>query len=694
MSIKRLDPKEASIVWNKLNTYDSPVAEAWRIQCLENRKFYEGEQSTPEEREKIAERGQYDITINKIRKAIKGMMGLVTSSIPKFKLIPVGENDELKADLGNKLLDWAWNGTEGLHVYRSAVKSALIDNMSFLQVIYSKDKRVKFVNLEYDDVIVDPNSKDPLFSDAEMIVVRRYLPVNLVRKMYNVGGEILSTSLPEHYRTEILGNTIDIRKQNFLGKVYSSDGQYVNVYECYRKEYIDNKDYTYQIVKETVLGYMHVFREELPIVIREYPIIPIYVEGYANPYKRGEVHFLKDIQKFINKVYGVTILNAQLSSSPKAFVRQRDIPRGNLEDFQADYNKPGSINVLSDDANPPILVQGQPLNNAFFSIYQDAKQEFNNLTLPPEMLGYSNPSAGYQSSSSLLEMKESALDSMKDFVSVIEMACSRLGLVTLQYIQGYVEKNTIINISDMEGRIKSFKVNQEQGLDVNNEQSVAQFIQSMEQNGVSDEEIQDILAKAKEDSDYMESLTYVINETDFSMFDVRVIPGSYSPTYMMAMLKLMMELVNTGSVDPSVPLDYLPTPNKEELKKRFDTINMLNGQVNALEEELESIKRLLEDRNKKMMDNNISTIEAKARLKYDKTLQEQRIKQFRAKAMELIKGKEQQLKFEKLYNDYTVSLERQMFREKVSANDDQQQAIGNDTLESMMYEELHNKENE
>jgi len=65
------------------------------------------------------------------------------------------------------------------------------------------------------------------------------------------------------------------------------------------------------------------FRETLPKNITEYPIIPIYSEDTENPYKRGEVHFIKDLQKFINKSYGVVLHNAQLMGNPKSSLERQ-----------------------------------------------------------------------------------------------------------------------------------------------------------------------------------------------------------------------------------------------------------------------------------------------------------------------------------------------------------------------------------
>lgn len=138
MEIIKYSPQEAAKKWTKISTYDNNMLAAWQKECMSNRMFYEGEQYSPEEKEILAARGQYDIVINKIRKAIKGMVGLVSSSIPKYKLVAIGDHDDKKAALGNKILDWCWENSGGLYTYASAVKSALIDNMSYLHVILSK----------------------------------------------------------------------------------------------------------------------------------------------------------------------------------------------------------------------------------------------------------------------------------------------------------------------------------------------------------------------------------------------------------------------------------------------------------------------------------------------------------------------------------------------------------------------------
>jgi len=686
MPLEKYDIQKAAKMWSKISDYQSVHYHAWHEECKNNREFYEGMQYTNEEREILQERGQYDLVVNKIRKAIKGIAGLVTASIPKYNLIPVGKHDAVKASLGNQLLDWVWDNSNGLYTYRSAVKSALVDNMAYLHVICPADKRIKFVKLGFDDVVVDPNSKHPLFDDAEMIIIRKYVSVDYVKRVFGIDNVV--SEIPNEFYSYDPRLTTDISKVNFLSKVFDINRNYVNLYECYRKE-VDpqSESFKTKIIKETVIGYMHAFKEELPPEITDYPVIPIYVEGYDNPYKRGEVFFLKEIQRFINKTYGVTILNAQLMSNPKIFIRDRDIPKGNIEEFQNNYNIPGSVNVLTGDANPPMVINGQPLNNAFYSLYLDAKQEFEWLTVPNQILGFGNDKAN-QSEYSLLDVKENTLESLKDFISVIELVCSRLGLVCLQYVQAFADENMIVSIPDSLGRRQAVELNKKQGLDIDNEQSIQQFIQYMKQQGKEDEEIQSILAEAKEDAEYVKDLDYVLNETNFAEFDVRVIPGSYSPTYQMAMLRLMMELTQIGAVDPSIVLDYAPVENREELKERFDTISNLRSEVYSLQQDNEHLNSMLRTAKKEVLDSELEAEANKSRLKLNKFEMEAKVKHMRSKFQDQLMTKEKMIELERLINEMVLEAKHQIFMEKIKNNKEVSETTGVMSVAEMIHQTI------
>lgn len=594
------DKLDAGKLWNKITAYETGVYPSWFIDCQSNSLFYHGEQWTDEERDRLKERGQYELVINKIHKAMRGIAGLISSNLPKYNIVSSGESHEYKTTLANKLIDWAWNNSGGVNTLRKAVKRAIVDNISYLFVYVSRDLKVKFDVLNYGDVVVDPSSKDPLFDDAEMICVRRYLSVGLVKQLYGITDEFSSWQ----FNTTGYKDIIDTRdatyneKAALLSKVFSADRQYVKIYECYCKQFYRASDGEVKprIIKKTLIGFEHVYEEVLPDFITHYPIIPMYSEDTENPYKRGEVHYIKDLQRFINKAYGVVLMNAQTMSMPRIFMEETAVPDGDLEKYEE--ISPNGIYLTTAGSKDPTIVQGQPINNAFFTLYSDAVRAFEDSTLPANMLSQMNTSS---QSNDLLQIRENILDSFKDLLGNVDAAVSRLGLVVLQYCQSFLGKKKIVRIIDAEKKVLSFEKLMEANLDVDDDNSVQAFIHAKTQEQVPEEEIEAMIAKAKEDTDFAKSLTYFVESLDFSSYDVSVIPQSTTPTFQMAMMKLMLELAQSGAVDSSEVLQYAPVENKKALIEKYDIVNQLKAQMQDLIEENMNMKGVMQSLQKSIV---------------------------------------------------------------------------------------------
>jgi len=625
MQLKKMSNTESLKVFREIMGYETPERRQWTLQSQENRNFYFGGQYTQEEMNDIADRGQYPHVINKIRKAIRGITGMFASALPKFLFTPLGKSDEVKSSISNKILDWVFQNSDGIQGFKKIVKRAAIDNIGYFHVIYSNGI-VKYLPLTFEDVLVPPHSKDSLFRDAGVIGIYKYIPVSKAQALYGIASFTFET--PQSYSDM----ATDSSMSTFLGKIFSSDEQHVKIYELYRKIWTRNEDgsINVRIQKETVVGYEHILIEQLPPEITEIPIIPLYVEDTENPYKLGEVHFLKGLQKFINKAFGVTLYNAQMLSNPKVLVRETDIPNMDIAAFEDNFATPGAIGLLTGNAEAPIIVQGQPLNNAFFAMYQDAKMEFEMATMPSEVLGYNN-SNSQQNSSYLLDKKESVMDSFKDFSANIDNAVRHLAVIAIQYVRGYIKDESILRITDSEKKYETIELNKRQGLDMKNEQSVQQFVQAMKQRGASDGEIADTLEKAAEDSDYMDSLMEVINDTSVMNYDITVIPGSYSPTYEMAMLRLMFELYNVGAVDNTSVLEKAPISNKKEIIRRMDTAMRLQAEVDSLKEELEKMGQNSNARQQELTNLKIQTVVDQAAMKEEKILNDTKLKAYLSK---------------------------------------------------------------
>ncbi len=578
--------------------YSSPQYTTWKDLCKSNRSFYYGDQLSSADSAVLAERGQYEIVVNKIRKAIRGIVGLLAASLPKYNVVSmIGDDafDTYITTLSNRMLDWTWQNSGGIHFLQRAVKRAAVDNISYIHLMYTSTHKLAYELLSYDDVIVDPSSKHPTFDDAEQIVYMRKISVEKAKAIYKVGNDIVTDYTPviNTSGVDLVGSL-----SSFLDKVYDTSKRYVTVYECYRKIYLaasEDQPAAMRIMKETLVGYMHAYRQILPEEIRDYPIVPIYSEDTENPYKQGEVVFLKDLQQFINKCFGVVILNAQTLSNPKVFVKETDIPDNDIESFRNNYSNPGSISVLSQTSQPPMLVPGQPLNSAFYQLYMEASSQLEMATIPLQSMGFQD-SKKTQQISALLEMRESVIDSYKDFMSNIELSMAQLGRVTLQYASAYLKGQRIIKLFGDKNDLMRIQLNSQRQLDINNPDAVAQWkAQQMEQ-GVPAEEIDSMLIEAEKDEAVARALMYYDNRARFSDCDIFVTMGSTTQTYESSMLRLMLELLDRGIVFPEDVLKHSPVSNKEELINKHNQVKQQQYQIEDLtrmNEELEKTVQTL-----------------------------------------------------------------------------------------------------
>ncbi|NCB03106.1 MAG: hypothetical protein EOM67_13230, partial [Spirochaetia bacterium] len=466
------DREKAYKLWSRILNYETGVYPSWIADCTSNCLFYHGEQWTETEREKLKERGQYELVINRIRKAMRGITGMVAANIPKYQIVSNGESHDDKVAIANKLIDWAWSNSGGTNTFRKAVKRAIVDNISYMLVYFSRDSKVKFDVLNYSDVVVDPASKHPLFDDAEMVCIRRYLAIDVVKEIYGITEPLSAWSFNNTGYPDLIERTDTeyASKIDIIGKVFSPDKQYVKIYECYRKEMyrLPDGELGSKIKKVTLIGFDHIYEEELPAHITEYPVIPLYSEDTENPYKRGEVHYVKDLQRFINKAYGVVLMNAQTMSMPKLIFEESAIPDGDVSKFEE--VTPNGIYVVTTGSKEPIVVQGQPINSAFFNLYLDAVRQFDDSTLPAQFLNSMNTPSQH---SDLLQMRENILDSFKDLLGNIDYATSRLGMIVLQFCQAFLGKNKITRIIDGNKRLQTIEKYLKMSLNVDDENSVA-----------------------------------------------------------------------------------------------------------------------------------------------------------------------------------------------------------------------------
>jgi len=113
-----------------------------------------------------------------------------------------------------------------------------------------------------------------------------------------------------------------------------------------------------------------------PDKIFDYPIVPIPYIPTGSPYPIALVSLLVGKQEEINKAHQIIIHNANLGSSLRWLVPEGSIDEELWENYAA---VPGAILKYRMGTEKPQEVMPAPLNNAFFTLVQEAKQDIEEL---------------------------------------------------------------------------------------------------------------------------------------------------------------------------------------------------------------------------------------------------------------------------------------------------------------------------
>jgi len=621
----RLNVTEALKEYNIVLNGQSIEYTKWYADSEDNERFYDGgdQQWTEDEIEAMEDRGQYTMTMNIVKKAIDAEVGIFTANKPKMICMPTREDTGL-AEVGSELLDQSYRDSNGLLTIREILFNAYRTNMGFAAVRYDEADKVIFEKLSFRDVKVAPNTKDAMWRNAPWIAISRWVPVEEVKAVYNIPS--LSTSFPYEF------NSLSTQyKQDFKAQeLFSTDRQYVNLIEKYKKIKYRTADgkLSSRIEKRTLIGYEYMWTEVLPLAIKDYPIIPLYSSLSDNPYKYSEMHFLRDPQRFVNKMYNETIRSAQAMSSGKVIVRTSDIPNGDVEAFGDNWANPGAIVELNPGAQEPIVVHPDALNQAYFGMYKEAVQHLHKVSLPEDTMGYGE-SDGKGPTQDLNAKREMVMDTLKIPAGLFEQFLSTLGKVILQHYQAYVSEDTILKVTGGAIALKEIEDAQKRGLDTSNEKNIKSYIQKeVEQNGKTVEEVEVEISNIKSKVNKVDALADLIQKHETLDMEIEIVTDSYSPTYAASKYNMAERMVEKGALPPDMLLDFSPLPNKEEIKTKVNSIRSLSNQVQGLTKQLEEAQSEIDKKEQDYTQLQRSMTDVKNQSRHDGIYKDERAKSY------------------------------------------------------------------
>ncbi len=152
----------------------------WAEQAAEDLQFVYNVHWTEAQAKALLERGQMPVSIPVTFQLVDQAVSLLTANRPAFQCAAREDSDALDAKLRSDLLAWMWEQSGANKVLRPTVFDAYSQGRGVLLVHVDPHAdngkgEVRFTSLSPFEVFPDPNATDPLWDDAQDVVVRRLM---------------------------------------------------------------------------------------------------------------------------------------------------------------------------------------------------------------------------------------------------------------------------------------------------------------------------------------------------------------------------------------------------------------------------------------------------------------------------------------------------------------------------------------
>lgn len=597
MIVKKMSPEIAKERYDKWEYSYNEFYENYIKQSIENKEFTEGQQFTKKERDGMLNIGQYPFVINRIAKYIRTLVGLFVSGAPTFVSKPFGSEDNVVSDITNKIFKYVSKNSRGLSQIRRAFRSGLGTNIGWCMVTVDDYGRVvyKYHPMQY--YCVDPDSTDPYYRDARWIYIHRYLHKSDITKMYGLKPEEIQVDAPVD-----LSQLYDAAGQKVPTVLKSDDIDYVRVIEGMHQivtrkfDKLPNGDLYFtgnidrKFIKETLLGYKHVYIEQVPDNIKHHKDIPVYFEDSDTPYKRGLTHYFKETQKLLNKCFAIMTFSAQLTANPIVFVYTDTLHDEDKKTFEEKLVTPGAaiyLKAVDGQRVAPVFKQPGQTNTAWFDMVQMLFRMFDFEGFNSQY--FDMDSKAQNRTSALIGSHESMMNSIREQINIFDGFLESLAVSVLEYFFEYTPLREIHRAVGIDAHKKELeKYLKDYQLDPDDPKTIAEFSQRYADT-MAPERIEDIIARAKEHSEYIKTLDRMIKDRNFIDYDISVESGSYFPSHSVYQFLIKWELYQNRLIDDESLLEDVPLANKDRIKSRMSTIQKLMTQVENVTEQNEDL---------------------------------------------------------------------------------------------------------
>jgi len=300
-------------------------------------------------------------------------------------------------------------------------------------------------------------------------------------------------------------------------------------------------------VSVSLAGERLLYESVLPI--QDYPIIPIAYTYTGTPFPMSAVAPLIGKQQELNKAHQIMLHNANLASNLRWMYEEGSVPEEEWEQYSS---SPGALLKYRQGFSPPTPVNPAPINNAFFTIVQQGKQDME------YMSGiYSSMQGGQEQQHDtyrgMLAVDEYGTRRIKAWMqTIVEPSLEHLGKVFKDMAQAVYQAHKVFRV---------VQPGAEEGEPKRTEMNIPMY---------------DDYGKAMEKW----------NDYSASQFDIRIVGGSTLPINRWALLEEYFRWFQSGLIDDIAMLGQTDIRGKESIMKRKSVYSQLKAQVGQLEEAL------------------------------------------------------------------------------------------------------------
>jgi len=567
----------------------------WAEQAQKNRDYVFNKQWTADEVEELSKRNQAPLVINRIYPVIDQKLAIMAAKSPGIRVTGREDSDVKISKVIEDLMQYIWQQSDGDVVYMQALKDSLIAGLGYMYCYvdkYADDGlgEVKFGYVDPEDVYVDPNSKDPLFRDAESIMIVKYLPRRQMKLRYPQMAEIIDAAYSE--QEKVRGGSRHADEHQKVGREVSyTNREKVRLIERYYKTTIEMIRYEdengqFQVVTPQQFQEMtallaeagidpkslkpeKIYRQRVAVAcsvsnkllyhsilpVDEYPIVPFVNVYTGTPYAMGEPAFLLGQQDMINKLASLMIAHAQTSTNPKIFMEKGTVD--DVDTFREDYTKPGIVLEYNPGTQPPLPVQPIPLPSALYGLSENLKYEVEYSSgIFALMQGSAEGSP--ETFRGTLAIEEFGNRRVMMKLKTIERALSQLFKVGLQMAQKLYTVQKTIRIVGPSG--------------IESEQEI---------NSLMYDDVSNTVKK--------------INDISVGKYDVIVVAGSTMPSNRWALAQEYKQWYQMGLIDDIEVLKKLDIFDREGVIKRKSVMMQQKSQLEQMDEMIKQLSEQLEN---------------------------------------------------------------------------------------------------